>query len=236
MANYKSGEVSWTDTVFDASKKGNGKDTFLRLSPGSNIVRLLTLPHQYHQHKHMIDGGKKYGYRINCSMAHGSCPVCEKGQDKAKRRWYLGVIDRKNNAYRILDIGYAVFKAIQTLAKDEDWGDPSRYDIDIVVDPNGGSTGYYTVVAKPPKPLSANDLVIKEENDPEALVRRANAPTPEKVTERLQSIMEEINAGGANPASVSNTESEDDEDESDNTEANEENYFKDYDGNKKAPF
>lgn len=231
MANFKSGEVSWTDTVFDASKKTSGKDTWLRLSPGSNVVRLLTLPHQYHQHKHMVDGGKKYGYRINCSGSNGACPVCEKG-DKPKRRWFLGVIDRKTNQYKILDIGFAVFKSVQTLAKDDDWGDPSRYDIDIVVDPNGGSTGYYTVVAKPPKPLSASDLVIKEENDPEDIARKVIPPTPEKVQERLQRIAEEINSGGSSnsaaPSDASSASSDD--------EGEDENYFKNYDGGKKAPF
>jgi hypothetical protein len=234
MANYKSGEVSWTDTVFDASKKGNSKDSFLRLSPGSNIVRLLTLPHQYHQHKHLIEGGKKFGYRINCSGAHGSCPICEKSTDKAKRRWYLGVIDRKSNTYKILDIGFAVFKAIQTLAKDDDWGDPSRYDVDIVVDPNGGSTGYYTVVAKPPKPLSAGDLVIREDNDPEALVRRATPPTPDKVLEKLQSIMEEINSGGHTATAATTTTAS--TDSNDEEGGDDENYFKNYSGDKKAPF
>jgi hypothetical protein len=229
MVNYKSGEVSWTDTAFDSSKKTNSKDTFLRLGPGSNIVRLLTLPYQYHQHKLTLPGGKKFGYRINCSGANGSCPICEMGAEhKAKRRWFLGVIDRKNNTYKTLDIGFAVFKAIQTLAKDEDWGDPSRYDIDIVVDPNGGSTGYYTVVAKPPKPLSASDLVIKEENDPENLVRMTSPPTAEKVLEKIARIKEEIKAQGENTSLSSNNEEDSTDDE--------ENVFKDYDKKKSNPF
>jgi hypothetical protein len=227
MATYKSGEVSWTDSSLDSSKKTNGKDSFMRLGPGSNVIRLLTLPHQYHQHKYMLDGGKKFGYRINCSGENGSCPICEKG-DKAKRRWFLGVIDRKNNAYKILDIGFAVFKAIQTLAKDDDWGDPSRYDIDIVVDPNGGSTGYYTVVAKPPKPLSAADLVIKEENDPEELARRAVPPSSEKVQERLQRIAEEINTPGT-PSLAASAAASSDEDDADEVD------FKNYAG-QKLPF
>ena len=229
MATYKSLEVSLTDTSFDSSKKTNSKDTFLRLSPGSNIVRLLTLPHQYHQHKYLPDGGKKFGYRVNCSGANGACPLCEKG-DKPKRRWFLGVIDRKNNAYKILDIGFAVFKSIQTLAKDDDWGDPSRYDVDIVVDPNGGSTGYYTVVAKPPKPLTATDLVIKEENDPEDLAVRVVPPTTEKVQERLQRISEEINQNGTATSAATSSDHDSDDDKEDD------NYFKNYDGNKKAPF
>jgi hypothetical protein len=230
--NQKTGEVSWNETIFDPSAKKNSKDTFLRLGPGSNIVRLLTLPHQYYQHKYSVPGGKRFGYRINCAGTNnGACPLCEKN-DKAKRRWFLGVIDRKTNTYKILDIGYSVFKDIQNHAKDDDWGDPSKYDIDIVVDPNGGSTGYYTVVAKPPKPLSAGDLVIQEDNSSEELAQKVIPPTPEKVQERLDRIMEEITSQGGNLASAdsSNTDSSDDEDGR--------NYFKNYDSgtSKKVPF
>lgn len=224
--SLKSGEVSWGDTSVGSGKKTGSKDTFLRLGPGSNIVRLLTLPHQYHQHKYLPPGGKKFGYRVNCAGGKGTCSLCDKN-DNPKRRWFLGVIDRKTNAYKILDIGYSVFKDIQTLAKDDDWGDPSRYDIDIVVDPNGGATNYYTVVAKPPKPLSASDLLIKDQNcNPEELTRMATPPTSEKVSERLKKIAEEI--GGVNGSSNHTLENEvsDDEDDDD--------YFKDVDAGKRA--
>src|ERR1019366_251558 len=183
----KNGEVNWTDVSGGEKKSGGGKDTFMRLMPGSNIVRVVTLPFQYNQHRYSPDGGKKYGYRVNCSMANGSCPLCEKG-DKPKRRWYLGVIDRKTNMYKILDIGYGVFKGISSYVKDESWGDTNRYDVDLLTDPNNGPMAYYTVVCKPPKPLSAGDLQIKAENDVEDLARRAQAPTPEKVAEKLRAI------------------------------------------------
>jgi len=229
----KFGEQSWTDVVFDSSAKKNSKDTFLRLNPGSNVVRLLTMPYAYYQHKYVVDGGKKFGYRINCSDPErkANCPICEKGgnENKAKRRWFLGVIDRKNDTYKILDVGFSVFKAIQTLAKDDDWGDPSRYDIDIVVDQNAGPAGYYTVVAKPPKPLSASDLVKREENTAEELVRRTTPPTREKVQEKLDGIMEEIGSGDlASAASTDASASSDDD-----------NYFQDYEAKTKkvaAPF
>ena len=235
MNNQKTGEVSWTETMFDPSSKKSGKDTFLRLVPGSNVIRLLTLPYQYYQHKHIVDGGKKYGYRVNCSVTHGSCSLCEQG-NKAKRRWFLGVIDRKTNAYKILDIGYSVFKSISTFAKDGDWGDPSQYDFDIVVDPNGGATGYYTVCPKPKKPLSAADLIIREENDPEELSRRTSPPTPDKVREKLAAIANEIASGVAEADTTSESPQGDDDDgESPSS------FFKDYDqvktGNSKvAPF
>jgi hypothetical protein len=223
MSNLKSGEVSWTDASLDSNKKTGGKDSFLRLSPGSNIVRLLTLPHQYHQHKYVIPGGKKFGYSINCSGT-ADCPVCVKSGEKPKRRWFLGVVDRKTNTYKTLDIGFAVFKAIQVLAKDSDWGPPSNYDVDVVVDPNGGSTGYYTVVAKPPKPLSAADLVIQEENGTENLVRLATPPSVEKINEKLAKIMEEITASGHV------------EEETRSSDKEEDVPFKNYDQQKKNPF
>ena len=227
----KTGEVSWTDTIVGGNKgKNSGKDTFLRLNPGSNIVRLLTLPHQYHQHKYIVPGGKKYGYRFNCSAANGSCPICEKG-DRAKRRWFVGVIERKTNTYKILDIGPSIFRAIQAYAKDNDWGDPSRYDLDIVVDPNADAVGYYTVVCKPLKPLSASDLVLQQENPVDELIRRTTPPSPEKVQERLDNVLKEI-AGG------NGSSEESDEDTSEDANASgDDDYFKDFDAKaKKSAF
>ena len=224
MSN-KNGAINWTDSMETGREQKNSKDLFLRLEKGSNVVRLLTVPHQYHQHKYLIDGGRKYGYRINCSRTEtASCPVCDKA-DKAKRRWLVGVIDRKTNAYKVLDISYSVFKSIKTLAVQEDWGDPSKYDIDIVVDPNGGANGYYTVVPKPPKPLSAGDLVIKQDNDVSDLERRSKAPPTEWVVEKLEKIAEEItNTGSASPSST-----DDDEGESEGNDS----FFKDYDNSGK---
>lgn len=212
--NQKHGQVSWKDSSGGGKSEG-GRDMFLRLGPGSNIVRLVTDPFQYYQHKYKIPGDKGYGHRIACSGANGVCAVCKKG-DKPKRRWLIGVIDRKTSTYKILDIGWSVFKGIKTYAEDEDWGDPSRYDIDIVVDPNGGATNYYTVVAKPAKPLSANDLKLRDENGIDELEKRTQSPDPDKVEQRLQKLLEEFagtsdNSAASTPNSSSSTSDEDDE-------------------------
>ena len=231
MVNMKNGEISWIDPSFDSSEKKSGKDTFLRLNPGSNIVRLLTLPHQYNQHKWETPGGKKYGYRINCSGT-SDCPLCKEG-NKAKRRWFLGCIDRKTNSYKVLDIGYSVFKSIQTYAKDEQWNSPENYDIDIVVDVNGGSTGYYSIVAKPPRPMSASDLQIKEASDLEDLTRRVMAPTVEKVKERLIKIAEEIAATGFVSTGISKAANSTVATAMADNDQDDENYFKSYDATAK---
>jgi hypothetical protein len=222
MSNFeqKHGEITWSDTGSNFSDKTAGKDRFLRLGPGPNKMRIVTLPHQYYQHKYMPDGGHKFGYKIYC--AGKECPLCLKG-DKAKRRWFVGVIDRNTDQYKILDMGYGIMKSIKTLSDDADWGAPDQYDIDIVVDPKAGSVGYYTVVAKPKKPLTAADLMKQEENGTEELVRRSAPSTPAKVAERLANIDEEIQSKGFDTSSFSASEASasDDDDAA--------KYFKNYD-------
>jgi hypothetical protein len=197
MVQQKHGEVSWTDNSLGGEGKSTGgKDQFLKLVPGSNLIRVLTVPYQYYQHKYKFEGEKGFGHRIPCSAKHGSCPVCAKG-DKPKKRWFLGVIDRKTNSYKILDVSWSILSDIQTYAQDQDWGDPTEYDFDIVVNPHGGPQGYYKAVAKPKRPLSAQDLMIKEKIDFARLERLCSPPEPSKVEERFQTLMQEFLHGGS---------------------------------------
>ena len=189
MTTIKSGEVSWTDDSNDSEKKTNSKDIWLRLDAGSNEMRLVTQPFQYLTHKFKKEGDPGFGQKVYCSSIHNDCPLCASG-DKPKRRWLLGVISRKTQAYKILDISWAVFSDIQKLAKNTArWGDPTKFDIDVVVDKNGGATGYYTVQPLPKEPLSAADQAIKDNYmDLEDLKRRVTPPTGDKVQARMDKI------------------------------------------------
>lgn len=185
------GEVNWNDDVFggnEGKKNTNSKDLFLRLDEGSNELRIVTQPFQYLVHKYKKEGDPGFGQKVSCSAIHGSCPVCETG-DKAKPRWLLGVISRKTGTYKILDISYAVFSSIRKLAKNtKHFGDPTKYDIDITVDKNGGATGYYAVQGLPKEPLSAADQSIKDSADLDDLKRRVTPFTPDLVQKRMDKI------------------------------------------------
>lgn len=186
------GEVSWNDDVFggDGKKNTNNKDLFLRLDEGSNEMRIVTQPFQYLVHKIKKDPNnpKDFGQKVSCSAAHGSCPACD--GDKAKPRWLLGVISRKTGTYKILDISFAVFSQIRKYARNTArWGDPTKYDIDIVVDKNGSPMSYYSVQAISKEPLSAADQVIKDAADIDDLKRRVTPLTPEQVQKRMNKIM-----------------------------------------------
>src|ERR1700722_4226020 len=180
------GAVSWDDNFGD--KKINSKDLFLRLDEGKNKIRLVTAPYQYLVHRYKKEGDPGFGQKVQCSAAHGSCPLCAMG-DKAKRRWLLGVIERKTGTYKILDISFAVFGQIKKCSDNtEDWRDPTKYDLNIVVDKNGGATGYYSVQPIAKSPLSATDQDIKDKADLDDLKRRVTPPDAATVQRRLDKI------------------------------------------------
>jgi hypothetical protein len=184
------GEVSYSDDVFqgEGKKNTNSKDLFLRLDEGSNELRLVTAPFQYLVHKYKKDGDPGFGQKVGCSALHGSCQLCALG-DKAKPRWFYGVISRKTGTYKVLDISFAVFSQIRKLARNTArWGDPTKYDIDIVVDKNGGATGYYSVQPISKEPLSASDQQIKDDADLDDLKRRCTPPTVEQMQRRIDKI------------------------------------------------
>jgi hypothetical protein len=196
------GEVDYnTDFGGGDKKQTNNKDLFLRLVEGSNELRLVTSPFQYLVHKYKKEGDAGFGQKVGCSIMHGSCPLCELG-DKAKARWFYGVIDRKTGTYKILDVSFSVFGSIRKLARNtQRWGDPTKYDIDIVVDKNGGATGYYSVQPISKEPLSATDQQIKDNADLDDLKRRCTPPTVENVQKRMDKINGLVPTAGA-PAPV----------------------------------
>ncbi len=183
------GLTSWDTTdVKRASTKEKNENLFMRLDNGNNVIRLVTKPHEYLVHRYKVDEKDPgFGERVLSSLFHGSDPLVDLGS-KPKRRWLVGIIDRKTQSYKILDMSVSVFKSIQELVRDEDWGDPTQYDIDIKVDKNGGATGYYTVIPKSKKPLSKEDLDLKEKADLDDLKRRCTPPTAAQVQERIDAI------------------------------------------------
>jgi hypothetical protein len=186
------GAVDWNSDAFagSGSNQKNSKDLFLRLDDGDNEIRLITQPYQYlvHKFRKNADDPKDFGQKVSCSAINGSCPLCDAG-DKAKPRWLLGVISRKTNTYKILDISFAVFSQIRKYAKNTArFGDPTKYDMNIAVDRNGGATGYYSVQALNKEPLSAADQLIKDSIDFDDLKRRVSPPTTEFVIKRMEKI------------------------------------------------
>lgn len=189
----KYGEVDWGDSFSGKSSKENGKDVFLRLKNGTNTIRLVTKPFQYLVHKSVKkqgDGG--YGQKVNCPMSKDNdvCPLCAAGHPVSVR-YFVGVIDRATNSYKLLDIGPSVFYEIKKYNDNIRWGDPMKYDLDLTKNDKADPQHYYSVAPVPHSPLSATDQkIIDEDVDLDDLKAKVTPPTLERTQQRLEKILE----------------------------------------------
>lgn len=222
MKKNKYGLSSWDEVNFGGRNNNQPrKDLFLRLNEGSNNIRIVTKPYQYFVHRWKDSPNDPgFGYKVKCSAFYGECPICDivdsSSDDKtklmkAKQRWYVGVIDRVTQTFKILDISFAIYNAIKEYNNDDDWGNPELYDINIKVNSKGGATGYYSVIPRPKSPLSSADLEIKKEVENvhlDEIVARCKPPTPEEVAKRMEAIRKYKNSNSNANAPTANQAAE----------------------------
>jgi hypothetical protein len=131
----------------------------LILDEGHNELRIITLPFKYYFH--VLPNKLK----VICCLEN--CPLC--AINNHKQRYLLGCISRKFKTYKILDMSALLYTNIRQLVVSPKWGDPFKYDIDIMIDRNSGPYNYYIVKPIPPEPLSVEDQKIKNSIDVEEL-------------------------------------------------------------------
>lgn len=195
MNTTEYGVSSWDENVSAGAGRGREnrepleKIEWLRLEKGMNQLRIVTKPVKFLAHKYKSDDDKGFGDWVKCSMPlpEKTCPLCD-AQERVQGRWLIGVIDRKTNSYKVLEIGKAVYEEIQTLNRTPMYADPTRYDIILNVNPKGGATGYYKVMPLPAEPLSEQDQKIKSSVNMERLVKQATPPTAEQVMKRINAL------------------------------------------------
>jgi hypothetical protein len=171
----KYGETNWGDV------KTSGGNDFINLVQGSNKFRVVTKPYQFvvHWTKDPSGANKK----LRCTTKN--CPVCQHLDVKAQYRWYVGVISRQENKCGILEISSQIMTGIKSLVEDDDWGDPSSYDIDVTRGPKG-SQPLYNVNPKPHKKLTkSEETMVANFLENLNLAKMVVPPTPEALTEKL---------------------------------------------------
>ena len=157
-----------------------GSNEFVKLEEGSNVVRIFTKPYQFYTVWTKDAAGKERKIR----SAVENCPLVQRGE-KPSARWYIGVLNRKNNKASILEVGPQIYKQVLGLRKKAAWGDPRTYDIDIERQPKG-SQPLYVVSPEPKTVLTDEDKIeIKDFVGRVDLVKMTEAPTPEQVREQL---------------------------------------------------
>lgn len=163
-----------------------GGNDFMSLEEGSNIVRIVTSPYQFYVAWTQDATGQNRKIR----SAVENCPLAKRG-DKIQPRWYIGVLDRKSNQPKILEVGRQIFQQIVALRKRDKWGDPRAYDINVERQPKG-SQPLYVVMPEPKEPLTKDEMTklkdafgSKEAPGRIDLNKMTEPPTPEEVAQQL---------------------------------------------------
>lgn len=158
-----------------------GNIDFYKLQPGENKMRIVSKPSlvEIHWEKDLQGQSKK----VVCPGA--GCPICKAGHAPMSR-YQIKVIDKganvydaKNKEYRdgvkvkVLEGGSTIFNAIKALAHEEDFGDPTKYDIKIKKEGQGRETKY-TVLPNPNKfDLTKEELTAVESSKSLAEINKA---------------------------------------------------------------
>lgn len=168
------GQVDWESADV-------GSNNFLKLEQGPNKVRVFTNPYQLVVH--WVTDSSGQNRKIKCAVEN--CPLCRKGV-KSQNRWFVGVLDRKSGAPKVLEISSQIYIGIKNLVVDPDWGPVKNYDINIKRNPKN-SNPLYTVNGVPNgKPLTEeenktiSDFLAKVDFD-----KYVKPSTPEEISKEL---------------------------------------------------
>jgi hypothetical protein len=175
--------VGKLDDWADADLGGND---FMNLEEGSNVVRVVTSPYQFYVAWTQDASGQNRKIR----SAVENCPLAKRG-DKIQPRWYIGVLDRRSNQPKILEVGRQIFQQVVALRKRDKWGDPRGYDVNIERQPKG-SQPLYVVLPEPKEALTKDEVAklreafgTKDVPGRIDLNKLTEAPTPEEVARQL---------------------------------------------------
>ena len=120
-------------------------NAYLKLQQGQNPIRIISRP---------IIGWLDWKDNRPLRFPAKNKPEPVDPTKPVRHFWAMAVYDYKDKQVKILEITQAtVQKAIETYAKDADWGSPTEYDLKINKTGQDKNTEY-SVVASPKKPVA----------------------------------------------------------------------------------
>lgn len=149
MSELVWGDVDWNNA--DVGENGNSVE-FMRLSEGANVVRILGNPVQFYVNWVTLPDGRKR--KINSPEEGSLIRKLEDAGFKRQTRWLLKVLDRRDNKFKMLEVGSQIFTGIKDLVNNKKWGKVTGYDITINRGPKGKQP-LYSVQPDPKEPLDS---------------------------------------------------------------------------------
>ena len=220
------------------AQSGGGSNDFLKkffmMDEGTSVVRVLPSKDE---------GGEFYSetaiHRINDKNYHcprvkgGECPVCDlyyrlwkvegptkdEAQDtarsiKPRKRYYLNVVDRRDESVKILSVGMKLFGKILDCFFDEDYGDitdlEEGWDFKINKDTQGQWPNYDKSAPKPKQSKAGTKSEIAtwmdELHDIHGLIKVASYEDLKSFAVEIEGVVMNRPSGNGTPATASGSD------------------------------
>ncbi len=151
----------------DSYETPQGSGSYMKFQQGENKFRILSKP---------IIGWLDWKDKVPFRFTFKNKPEKPLTDQPIKHFWSMIVWDYSDSSIKILEITQATIqKAIEALAKDEDWGSPHEYDIKIVKTGQDKNTEYR--VNPSPKKQLAEEVKVAAKAKPinlDALYKNAD--------------------------------------------------------------
>lgn len=174
------GEIDWND----GDVGSGGKTPFMKLEQGANVVRIMANPVQFYIHWLDLPDGSKT--KVNSPVEDPE--LLQRLEDegfKRKPRWLVKVLDRRDEEFKVLEVGPQVYNGIRALYNNSKWGRVTSYDITIHRG-KPGTQPLYTVTPDPKEPLDGSlKGKFQDFNDSLNLERLIQPSNPDEVRSKL---------------------------------------------------
>lgn len=192
--------------AFNAKKKyetttteggGGGDIRRMKLAQGLNVVRIVDDNFE-DAWVHYFKDAEGNNRRTICH-GKGKCPLCAK-KISATHRFYFNVIDRKaqketgKTEVRLLEIGKMIYEQIRELALDEEYGDPTQYNLKINRKGEKKSTKYTVRASSKKYPLKESEISVIESSTEEGGLYDLNVFTARQTKSEILEMLGEANS------------------------------------------
>ena len=177
--NSKEGEIE--------KKYGIKEGNYMKFEEGENKVRLVSDCQDFGNH---FDTQLKRSF---ICTGKETCAYCQKGE-KSKARFYVWVIDRRDNVVKLAEFGYMIFEEIKKLAASDDYGFDKvpAYDIDINRKGKGLDTKYSVLAARKDSPLANIEEAGIEKDDSAEVIKEKTEKNTKAMNESIKETCKDL--------------------------------------------
>ena len=197
-----SGEIDWNEADLP-SPKGSGKNDYIRLKEGENVVRIMGNPVQTYIHWLTLPDGSQRKI-VSPSSNPALVRRLEDAGFRRQPNWIIKVLDRSDDEFKLLEVGNQIYKGIQTLYNNPKWGKVTGYDVSI----NRGPKGQQPLYSVTPNPKESLETSFKQKfvdfND-RVNIDKLISPIPSEEIEKMLGLSSESSQQEETPSKGTKT-------------------------------